>query len=58
MRYRGLTHRQDTMAHEQDYVKLAMFCAEICKALEQGIDGKKLKDLSESVRDAINKLTT
>ena len=46
------------MVNEQAYVELGLFCAEICKALKRGIGEKKLDDLSESVRGAINKLTT
>jgi len=45
------------MLNELDYVDLGLFCADICKALEQGMGGKSLDDLSRSVRDAINKLT-
>ena len=54
----SLTHSQDTMANEQDYVDLGLSCAEICKALERGMGGKTLGDLSQPVRDAINQLTT
>ena len=46
------------MANDQDYVDLGLSCADICKALERGMDGKKLGDLSKSVCDAINQLTT
>ena len=46
------------MANDQDYVELGLSCADICKALERGMDGKKLDDLSKSVCDAINQLTT
>ena len=46
------------MVNKQDYVKLGLFCAGICKTLERGIGEKKLDDLSESVRGAINELTT
>ena len=45
------------MANDQDYVDLGMSCADICKALKRGMGEKKLEDLSESVRDAINQLT-
>jgi hypothetical protein len=41
-----------------DYVDLGLACAEVCKALSRGMDGKKLDDLSQSVREAINQLTT
>ena len=46
------------MINEQDYVELGLFCADICRALERGMNGKKLSDLSQSVCDAINQLTT
>ena len=46
------------MANEQDYVDIGLSCAGICKALERGMDGKKLDAVSKSVRDAINQLTT
>ena len=46
------------MANEQDYIDLGLSCANVCKALEQGMDGKTINDLSESAYDAINQLTT
>jgi len=46
------------MANELEYVKLGLDCADICKALDRGMNGKKLDDLSQTVCDAINKLTT
>ena len=46
------------MTNEQDYVDLGLSCADICKALERGMDGKSLNELSKSVRGAINQLTT
>ena len=46
------------MANEREYVELGLSCADICKALDRGMDGKKLNDLSKSVYDAINQLTT
>ena len=53
-----LTHSQDTKVNEEDYVELGLSCANICKTLYQGIDGKRLDDLSESMRDAMSHLTT
>ena len=53
-----LTHSQESMVNELDYVELALSCADICRALERGIDGMKLDDLSQSVWDAINQLMT
>ena len=58
MRCSRFTRRQDTVANEQDYVDLGLSCADICKALERGMDGKSLNDLSKSVCDAITQLTT
>ena len=46
------------MANDQGYVDLGLSCADICKALKRGMGDKKLEDLSKSVRDAINQLTT
>ena len=46
------------MADELDYVELGFSCADICKALERGVDGKTLSDISQSVCNAINRLTT
>ena len=46
------------MANEADYVELGLSCADICRALDRGMNGKKLNDLSQSVCDAINQLTT
>ena len=44
------------MANERDYVDLGLSCADICKALERGMGGKSMDDLSKSVCDAINQL--
>ena len=45
------------MANNNDYVELGLACAEVCKALDQAMNGKKLDDLSQPVREAINQLT-
>jgi hypothetical protein len=46
------------MMNITDYVDLGLACAEVCKALDRGMDGKTPEDLSQSVREAINQLTT
>ena len=46
------------MANKQDFVDLGLSCADICKALERGMDGKTLSELNKSVSDAIDQLTT
>ena len=49
---------QDSMANKADYVELGLACADVCRALDRGMNGKKLNDLSQSVREAISHLTT
>ena len=46
------------MANKAEYVELGLVCADVCEALNRGMDGKKLDDLSQSVRKAIDQLTT
>jgi hypothetical protein len=46
------------MINELDYVELGLSCADICRALSRGMNGKELDDLSQSVCDAMNQLTT
>ena len=41
------------MANKQEYVKLGLFCANICKALKRQTNGR---DPSESMREAISEL--
>ena len=45
------------MANELDCVELGLFCADVFRALDRGINGKKLDELSQSVYDAINQST-
>ena len=49
MSYFRSTHNQDSMANKAD-------CADVCKVLDWGMNGKKLDDLSQSVREAIVQL--
>ena len=51
------TRNQDSMANESDYVELGLACADVCKALHRGMNGKTLDGLSQSVREAIEQLT-
>ena len=46
------------MTNEVDYVELGLGCADICRALDRGMNGKKLDDLTQSVCEAISQLTT
>lgn len=53
-----MTLIQDTMANKQDYVELGKTCANVCQALNRGLNGRQLDDLSQSVIEAIGQLTT
>ena len=46
------------MANEQDFIELGLNCADICKALDRGMSEKRVDVLSQSLREAINQLTT
>ena len=48
---------QESMANE-DYIGLGLDCADICTALDRGTNGRKVDDLRQSVREAIDQLTT
>ena len=56
--YSTFSSDQDTMANKPDYVDLGLACANVCKALHRGMDGRELDDLSQSVRSAIEQLKT
>ena len=49
---------QDSMANEPDYIDLALSCAEVCDALDQGLKGKRFDELDQLVLRAIWQLTT
>ena len=44
------------MTNQLGYVEPGLSCADICKALDRGMNGKRLGDLSRSVREATNQL--
>jgi len=46
------------MINEREYVELGLFCADVCDALDRGINGKRFDELSQSVLKAIGQLTT
>jgi len=55
--YHKFTHCQDTMVNGLGYAELGLSCADVCRALEQGTNGRKQDELSPSVYDAVNQLT-
>ena len=54
----SLSFIQDYMTNKQDYVELGISCGDVCQALDRGLDGRRLDELSRSVLGAIEKLTT
>jgi hypothetical protein len=49
---------QDSMMNKTDYVELGLACADVCKALDRGMKGRRADALSQSVCEAIEQLTT
>ena len=43
--------------NEDDYVDLALTCANVCAALDRGLSGRRLSELNASVSEAIKRLT-
>jgi hypothetical protein len=43
--------------NKSDYVDLGLACANVCKALDRGMNGRQADELSRSVSDAIEQLT-
>ena len=49
---------QDSTANEEDLLDLGRSCADVCKVLERGLEGRRPDELSPSMLDAIEQLTT
>jgi len=45
------------MGNEVEYVDLGLACADVCRALDRGVDGRSVDELSQSVLEAIQQLT-
>ena len=45
------------MVNEPDRVELGLSCANVCRALYPGLNGKKADELNQSVYGAMNRLT-
>ena len=43
--------------NEPDYVELGLLCADVCRALDRGTNGKKPDELSQPVYGAISQLS-
>lgn len=49
---------QDSMANRVDYVELGFACADVCKALDRGMNGRRADQFGRSVFQAIEQLAT
>ena len=49
---------QDDMANEQYYADLGRSCADVCDALDRGLEVGRLDRLSRSMLETLEKLTT
>ena len=45
------------MINKTDYVDLGLACAKVCQALDRGMGGRRVDELSQSVLEAIAQLT-
>ena len=45
------------MANKADYVELGLACADACRVLDQGVNGRPLGELSALALDTIEELT-
>ena len=45
------------MASKTDYVELGFACADVCRVLDRGVNGRRVDMLSPSVIEAIHQLT-
>jgi len=45
------------MVNKADYVELGLTCADVCEALNRGMDKRRADQLSQPVLEAIDKLT-
>ena len=52
------TFMQDSTANKEDLLDLGRSCVDVCKALERGLEGRRQDELSPSMLEAIEQLTT
>ena len=53
-----LTFGQDSLANQQDYIELGLNCCEICQVLDRGTKERGIGYFTQTVRQAIDRLTT
>ena len=53
-----LTFTQDSTVEKQGYFELGRSCADVCKTLDRGLKRRQSDELSQSVLEATDELTT
>ena len=46
------------MLNQLDYVELGLACVDVCRALDRGVNGRRVDELSQSVYEATEQLMT
>ena len=54
----NLTFVQDSTVKNEGYLELGKSCADVCKTLDRGLKGRESDELSQSVLEATDELTT
>ena len=49
---------QDSKANKRDYLDLGRSCVDVCEAIGRALNGRRTDELSRSVLEAIEQLTT
>ena len=49
---------QDSMIDRKGYVELGLYCADVCRSLDRGLNHRQTDQLGRPVLEAIEQLTT
>ena len=56
--YPLFTYSQDSMLNKLNYIELGLACADVCRALDRGMNRKTLDELGQPVCEATEQLAT
>lgn len=54
--FKLMSRMQDTMINKTGYVELGLACADVCKTLDRGLNGRRSDELNGSMSKAIEQL--
>jgi hypothetical protein len=46
------------MINRKDCIELGLACADVCRALDQGVNGRRAEELTQPALEAIEQLAT